>query len=302
MKKILLLMFAGLLLMAGTYKLPIQISVGDDVLDSVQVLVYEEDSTTVDSFAAATFPFDTVVVINDSVNTKVVYRYYYAAEDPAYRTTAEFLHGNPTGGYVDSVAAGALPAGSNVRGFFVVDTSGTDDTLPGITISLEDVNGIDRGNLLTNSAGFTTINMPDSTWTAKASAPGYVFIDTTFSASANDTLSIKGYDITVGAPSGGNEVRVFGYAYDVLDTADALQNVWAHIELVSPANNTCDSTLTVRFQKKEITDATGLFSFDVVRSSCLGNTEYKVWLEYKSGQTAVHQFTAPDQATFRLLW
>jgi len=197
---------------------------------------------------------------------------------------------------------GTPPAGANVRGFYVIDTSGTDDTLSGVTISLQDATGSNLVNLITSSSGLITTNMADGNHTAAAISPGFVFIDTIFSATGNDTLSIKGYNVTVGAPAGGNEVRIFGFAYDVIDTADAMGNVWAFIELVKTANNTCDSTLTVPRTKRELTGSDGQFQFDVVRSSCLSDTDYRIWLKWDGGETKRHIFTAPDQATFKILW
>ena len=81
-----------------------------------------------------------------------------------------------------------------------------------------------------------------------------------------------------------------------------MSDVWVFIELVGVANNTCDSTLTVPRTKRELTGSDGQFQFDVVRSSCLSDTDYRIWLRWDGGETKKHIFTAPDQSTLKILW
>lgn len=246
---------------------------------------------------------------NDTLLTAFVDRLLTRISDSIWLSLLEARDGT-AGSFGDSSQGwgrGLPISGPNVTGFHPIDTTGVGaggdpDTVSGVIMGLQDANGTNITNLLSNSAGFSTINLVDGNHTVAAQKTGYAFIDTTFDPTGGDTIPIHGYRVTTGAPGGGNEVTIFGYVYDILDTADAMANVWVFIEPVNQANNTCDSTITPRFMKRKLTGADGKFEFDVVRSSCLSDTDYRIWMRWEGGETTKHIFTAPDAATFRILW
>ncbi len=295
MKRLLLilviLLFAGTA-NAGTYDHSVQISTGQTVIDSV-IAYWEVDNTKLDSAKWFSFPVDSFVTIPDTAALIIEYRFYYKIDSAAgtYRMTSQLL---AAVGKTESVY-------NNVVGVYAVDTI-TGDSLSGVAVTLKDAGGVAQKNLITNSDGFAEANLVTGNWTFIATRAGDSFRDTTINITTDDTILVRGGLGSIGAPAGGNEVRIFGFAYDIIDTADAMQNVWAVLEAVNPANNTCDSTLTVPRQKMKLTDATGEFQFDVVRSSCLSDTEYRIWLQWEGGKSKVHVFAAPDQASFKLLW
>lgn len=210
---------------------------------------------------------------------------------------------NPAGGYIDSIVEG------DGTGSFIYKAV---DTVNDIAVQFVSITAYNTaGNILgipqlTDGSGQTVwgFTVGDTIIFQTAQNSGFTWEqdDSIITVTNGGIDSTMGFGPSIGTPSGGNEVRVFGYAYDVIDTADAMVNVWAVIELVSIANNTCDSTLTVPRQKMKLTDSDGLFTFDVVRSSCLSDTDYRIWLTWEGGKSKEHIFTAPDQATFRLLW
>ena len=88
---------------------------------------------------------------------------------------------------------------------------------------------------------------------------------------------------------------------DAIDTVDAIENVKVWIQLKDSKNNTCDSGITARFSKSKHSDSTGLFTFDVALSSCLGNAQYEIWIEYKDFVSNKVSVTAVG-ATKRVFW
>lgn len=296
MKKILLL--AALLaaptnLIAGTYDKDIQIAAGGVSVDSVRLRV-EVDNTQIDSALWASFPVDSFITLPDTAIVTLSYWYYFTddnAEAIPYTTASEQIDAaNRTQSVYD-----------NVFGWYTVDTI-SGDSIPGVSVTVKDASSNPWDVFKTDASGFNSANLSTGDWTFIASRAGDSYRDTTISITTDDTILIRGGIGSVGSPAGGNEVRIYGYAYDILDTADAMANVWVFIEPTAQANNTCDSTITPRFMKRKLTEADGLFEFDVVRSSCLSDTEYRIWLKWEGGQTDKHEFVAPDAANFRILW
>ncbi len=288
---VLLIVFAGTA-KAGTYDHSVQISTGQTVIDSV-IAYIEVDNTKLDSAKWFVFPVDSFVTIPDTAALIIEYRFYYKIDSAAgtFRMTSQLL----------AAVSKTESVYDNVVGFYVVDTI-SGDSLSSVSVTLKDAGGSPQDVLITNSDGFNKANLVTGNWTFIATRSGDSFRDTTINITTDDTILVRGGLGSIGAPAGGNEVRIFGFAFDVIDTADAMQNVWAVIELVSVANNTCDSTITVPRQKMKLTDAAGQFTFDVVRSSCLSDTDYRIWLTWEGGKSSIHIFTAPDQSSFKLLW
>lgn len=259
---VLLIVFAGTA-NAGTYDHSVQISTGQTVIDSV-ILYSEVNNTKLDSAKWFSFPVDSFITIPDTAALILEYRFYYKIDSAAgtFRTTSQLL------GAVDKTTS----VYNNVIGIYAVDTSGTDDSIAQVTITLKDASGTAWRNLLTDADGFDKANLSNGNWTLIGSLNGFVFIDTTINVTADDTLSIKGYNVAVPVTGSSVTATAFGDIRDL--TGTLIPNVTVIATLPRDVKNTCDSTWTFQPPVIVTTDASGRFTMTLTKSSCFGDQAY----------------------------
>ena len=151
----------------------------------------------------------------------------------------------------------------------------------------------------TGTDGSFATNLDADSVVVIAVAPGYVF-------AAFDTLVIAGAetDTLFGYPvnSSANLVTIYGYFEDL--EGNGIK--WAVVDMTLPTEtyNTCDSTILTTAPVKAVeTDADGYFAFNLVRSSCLENTEYTITITPADGSgERTDNFTAPDSTSHKLVF
>lgn len=195
---------------------------------------------------------------------------------------------------------------------FAVDTSGTDDTVSGVTIKLEDATGTEKGNAATLSDGAFTFKVDSGSYTlSSATMGGYYWNDIVCTVSALDTIAMVGWNIPIGAPSGDSVCRVYGYAGapTATGTRDAIVT-WS----LSGRNiyDVCNGYAVVESSGSTETDSTGLWTLDLVYSQCLerdatasagDSTLYKIIITYPSGlQIINNSFNVPSADSVEFTW
>jgi len=192
---------------------------------------------------------------------------------------------------------------------FAVDTSGADDTLSGVLLSVYDATGSRLGYATTESNGKKVFGLDSGSYTIKSSTMGGYYWNNVVCtlAAANDTIAIKGFNIAIGAPTGDSLCRVYGYAYrpdgNALKGATVTwqitgRNIW----------DVCNGVSINKANGTTTSDSTGLWTVDLLYSTCLQRTAsgtdsiaYRFNIDYPSGLPVVNRtfyVPAADSAEF----
>ena len=246
---------------AGTYDKDIQIAAGDVGIDSVRLRV-EVNNTKIDSALWTSFPVDSFITLPDTAILTISYWFYFSDDAGTFTTAYEQI----------DAADKTTSVNNNVIGIYAVDTSGTDDSVAQVTITVKDAGGNPWRNLITGSDGFATANLSNGNWTFIGSQNGYVFIDTTINVTADDTLSIKGYDVSVPNPPSATTATAFGDIRDL--TGTLIPNATVIATLPGDVTNSCDSTWKLQANVVATTKSSGRFEMTLVKSSCFDNQAY----------------------------
>jgi hypothetical protein len=187
--------------------------------------------------------------------------------------------GDPSGGWIDSIKGATPSSGEFHMGIFVVDTQGVGaggdpDTVSRVSISTQDASGNTRDVLQTDANGFTFFKPSSGDWTLVAERFGYTWIDTTFTVSANDTLSIKGYNFTtVSDPASADLSRVHGYLRTIEDKKIDGATVIATFNTgTNQADTSGTAVIITDVVASTASDSTGYFFLDLRRTSTYADT------------------------------
>ena len=170
--------------------------------------------------------------------------------------------------------AGTLSmAGSNKNVvFYVIDTAGVDDTLPGVTLSIK------NSSQTANVVGWTTSGSPPrvtfglmsaTSFVAVPSLHGYAFTGpfpfTTTAGAAPDTIAIKGFDFDPGTPAEASVCRVFGWIRDVAGAP--VESCQVNLRLMVSSENivvidTSTGNQVADYGQYVLTDSAGYFELD----------------------------------------
>jgi hypothetical protein len=177
------------------------------------------------------------------------------------------------GYYLDATVSSASGgSGANLVRIYAIDTSGTDDTLSSIAVTVQNATGSKLAILTTNDSGFAEFNLPSGTMKVLATlGASYVFPDTEYSVSGNDTFAILGYNTTVSSPSNPAKALVYGTVYD--RTGGYASNVI--VEVKAASRNLADTVSGVIISPLALydtTDASGYFSFELIRTNQYADT------------------------------
>ena len=170
---------------------------------------------------------------------------------------------------VSSVSASS-GTGPNAMTFIAIDSS-ADDTLSGVNIGIYNAAGTQLVNLRTASDGSVNFNCPSGVVQVVTElSPAYIFDDTTYTTSNNDTVAIYGYSNTQASPANPNVATVFNYEYDIDGTV--LVGAIVSLRRMVPdqgdgiaADSSAGLTLSSRVMK-DTTDATGYWSLSAYRT------------------------------------
>lgn len=208
-----------------------------------------------------------------------------------------------TGGLIDSnlTEQGGIAGGNLSLLIYTIDTSGVDDTLDGVFVTIQNESGVVKSALLTNSSGMANEIVTSGNWKLLASSHGYAFPDTQVSVSTNDTVAVLGYDLVVPPPSSGSVCRVFGYLYDLNQQPQPGVKISAHLPSgVSRLGSTIVSPVSVA----TLSDSVGYFFLDLIPSDSLNpvGSVYEFTISRKDGTILRKRLAVPAQPTWQLSW
>lgn len=169
----------------------------------------------------------------------------------------------------------------------------------------------------------TLLVKTDGITTGTANKSGIWYWDTTISATqghiyeaifkprftGNDSSSVMTFtrntdsaDIVEGIPQPSDtfHTTVWGFVQDA--SSNAVAGARVMFNLVKSANNMCDSVLVVDPEVECLSDDSGYFQIELLRSYCLDSTKYRVQAKWRTGQTKWHNFLVPDTSSYHLVW
>ena len=108
--------------------------------------------------------------------------------------------------------------GDDTVTFYALDTSGTDQALQDVDLTVFNTAGEEIVANETDGAGSRTFSLDPATYTLVGSRVGYYFPTASIVVSGNsDSVAFMGYNIAIGSPASADLCRVFGYLKDNSD-------------------------------------------------------------------------------------
>lgn len=263
-RQLILLLMLSTLLMAGTHYHRLQLSLGDDALDSLRVWQYANGTIT-DSFKFTSFPVVDSILIGDTLETKLTYWFYFTGDAGTYRSSWETVEGNPTGGYIDSNLQGI----SNPNRIFtvvVIDSSGTDELIPGASTDLKNAA---LTTLQQKNGSPVVFSVNDATFTLVSVAGGFTCDTSVIVVTGNQEDTVYCYNTPdPGAAAGVDFVRAYIDIGEVhIDTLTGApipyKNVELFLDLIGNPIAISGDWFLPPLTYKGKTNAAGRVSFDV---------------------------------------
>lgn len=236
----------------------------------------------------------------DSTGMHVVEIYFWlAGSSDSTGLVASWLH-----------LPAAIGGGAHAIRYYAVDTSTVpDDTLTGVQITIRTMAGVleDRGT--TNSFGYFDFNLDTDSFVVIGNRTRYAFERDTINVTAADSAALDGFQnwSAPTPPANANLSTVHGFAYGLQEVglASATVEFWV---AQTPIFNICDTSVIMIPQKFTTpTNDTGLFSIDLLKSSCMvdkiggsTNIEWKVKITvWRDGEaiSREHTFEIPSDSS-----
>lgn len=283
---IFVLAFAVSTAFGATVNFPVQYS-GD--YDSVRVWLWKDwvivaDTGTVagtDTISFTTFPVTDTLVLDDGSDYEMKSWYYF---DDGSTTTIGTILIKFTAGAVsisdadmsaiwDTGAGRGLADGDRSYAVrrYAIDTSGTDDTLAGVSITARTNTGSLILSKLTTSEGWADFSLDsgETRWTAtKGSA--YSFNQKIDTITAADTGDVTGYNTVIASPSDPDLARVYGF----IRSSDNIKLEGVTVVATRPSGNVSDTADGIFYADVAATTGsdTGYFYLDLVRTNQYDDT------------------------------
>ncbi|MFQ5453701.1 MAG: hypothetical protein ACE5D6_05895, partial [Candidatus Zixiibacteriota bacterium] len=157
---------------------------------------------------------------------------------------------------------------------YAIDTSGTDDSLMGVALTIQTITGsFHLGPQSTNSNGYCTFNLDADSFRVLAIRPDYMFGVDTIVITANDTVSSLGYDIPLPAAA-----TTPGYVSAYMDIGtgfvDSASGNWVardqiimKLNLIGAQYLSCGNLLLVPKEQEKTPDANGRVTFRTIANA-----------------------------------
>ena len=298
--------------------------VGD--YDSVRVVKAKHfaDSSVLqsDSFWVAP-PKDTTITVDKSYDWSFRNMYYSGGESSSVTAFVKFTAGPATissdqlqegAHYVVESSKVTFGDGSYLTGtgtgahsvtIYAIDTSGTDDSILDVGITVNSIADVFDGSGKTNSNGYEIFTLPADSMVYLGRKAGYTWLTDTVVVSGDATVTLYGYNVVIDPPDDPNLCRVHGWARIPSGSTGRKMNVYLTVEGDEAVHNYCDSTFFIKQPKTTSTDADGYFYFDVYPSKCLltndgDSLKYNVVARLGTYESKKVSFYVPDAETYEI--
>jgi len=275
-------------------------------IDSARVSLKTVGSATVTTLLTS-FP-DSVLLTMDSAKSYTIEVYVISGTDkyswfdmaiPALTSNATI--GSIAGGWIDSnkTEQGGI-AGANISLHVIAYDTLNDDSVSGVVLTLQDASGTTKDNKITYSNGTQDFTVTAGDWTLVPDKAWYVFDDSTYTVSANDTIYIYGYlwsPATI-VTSDSDKCTLYGYIIG----ADGYPAQLALVEIIQAENayDTCNNRMVIRQVLRAETNAGGIWDKTVLRSKCYDSKNYYNIKVTYNGETKEKSIEVPDSASHRV--
>jgi len=236
--------------------------------DSVHVFTQVNNGSgtyvDVDSSTCAV-PCDTTVSINDSANWNIRVR-WFSGGDSSVSTQAIM--------FSPSASVSLSGSGSNTVALYAVCGA---DAITGVKYTVKNSSGVTEAVPPVTGDTLTTVQLDNGTWEFIVKKAGYTGISTDSAIADNDTLKFTlTADGSIASPSSPTLANVYGYLLDNGGNAIEGAYVTCEVSLKGTAVDTTESKNIILggYSKgPDVTDSTGLFLFQVLRSSEYSNSD-----------------------------
>ncbi len=243
-----------------------------DTAYTAKWVLYYEDGTVADSSVtdSSSVGFDTVLsVSNDSVYIFIVQIVWDSGGPAAAWEEGRIGHSV----LLDSMANRGMAGGNRSYAVrrYAIDTSGTDDTLSGVSITAT----TNTGSLLfvqsTNSEGWADFSLDsgETRW-IMSKGQSYIFSDTIDTITAADTANRLGRNVVIAAPSDPDLARVYGFIRSI----DNKKLEGVEVVATRPSGNVSDTADGIFYADIAATTGsdTGYFFLDLPRTNQYDDT------------------------------
>lgn len=202
-----------------------------------------------------------------------------------------------------SWTTGGAGSGSETITYVAVDTSGTDEAVENVQITVTNPAGSADWAALSNPSGETVFSLDvDSGYTIQGNVPGYIFPIFTDSITGDKTDTLFGYNRVIGSPGGANRCRVYGYLSDLGANYIQRAKVTATLD-ENKVRDTCAGTWVFdRSEAANPTGSDGYFYIDLTYSSCIEGKIYTLTVSKTGESDESVEITVPDEATYEVTW
>jgi hypothetical protein len=211
--------------------------------------------------------------------------------------------------------------GTDIRGvvgysvtLYAVDTSGTNDTVSGIPITVKDMTGTEKGYATTLTDGSVTFKLDSGSYEfSSVLGYGYIWeVDTSHIIATDTTLdsTLWGYNVNIGSPGADSLCRLYDYVHDINGNAVEGVTVTATLATTRNVRDTCNNVSLSGYQVTSVSNSSGYWYLDLIFTSCIAASsgssatiKYNIVATYPSGTELVSQrYTVPDSTTHRMTW
>lgn len=201
-------------------------------------------------------------------------------------------------------------SGDNDIRIYAIDTSGTDDSVMGVQITVKTIAGVYDIALPTKSNGYRDFTLPTDSMKYLGRRVGYVWITDTINVTGDDTVDIYGYNIPLQPSPDPNLCRVQGYVFVPSGATDDMIEVTFTND--GGVYNSCDSTAFINEPTIVWTstheDSLGFFYADLLPSGCLlkesdgDSLKYAINASLNGNTIKEKLFYVPQSESYEIIW
>jgi len=201
-------------------------------------------------------------------------------------------------------------SGDNAVKYYAVDTSGTDQAITSVKITMNTIAGVYDASNWTNASGYTEFTAPTDEMVFLGRKCGYFFARDTNDISGSLTDTLIGYNVPLQASPDPSLCRVQGYVY--VPEGEPHRTIKVTFTVVGEAvHNSCDGTAFIAEPVSAWTsthdDSLGFFYKDLIFSGCLlkadgDSLQYKITTELRGPTGKETLIWVPQAESYEVVW